>query len=133
MKKLLLLPLLLAASLALAGCGSTSVFKAGTSVTATVQNPVGKKEMAAAWNAYGLVLTGARAYKRACVEKTIPQSCRAVVVQLQAYDRNAYAALVTAHNFVRDNPNISALSAIGAARAALTDFQTYATTNGVVK
>lgn len=133
MKKLLVIPLMLAA-LALAGCANTkSIFAGGSSITATVPTPVGKRELAAIWNTYGLVLSGARTYKRLCAAGTVPASCREVIVQLQGYDRKAYAALTTASNFVRDNPTISAVSALGAARQAVADFQTVAITNGVVK
>lgn len=130
-KRILVLAVL---GLSLAGCNtSQSIFAGGTSLTATVQTPVGRKDLATIWNSYGLILTGARAYKRLCAEKSIPDSCRAVIVQLQGYDRQAYAALVTASSFVKNNPTVSAVSAVAAARQAVSDFQSAALTNGVVK
>lgn len=132
MRKLFVLPLMLAA-LAVSGCADKSIFQGGASLVAPIKNPVGRKELAAAWNTYGLVLAGARGYKRSCAAGTIADSCEAVVVQLQGYDNKAYAALDAAGKFVKANPNISAASAVGAAQQAVADFKSIAITNGVVK
>lgn len=123
---------ILAAALALglAGCG-TSVFQGGTSLLTTIENPVGRNELASIEGAYGVAYTAAVAYRGLCARREIPRSCRAVVVKLQGASRKAQGALVAARRFVRDNPTISAISAIGAARAALTDFQAVAAANGV--
>jgi len=136
--KRLSIPLLLVA-LALAGCASDkSVLQGGTSLTATVQNPVGRKELAVVENAYGLALVAAVNYRRLGICKTgtvesfgNPCARRDVVLQLQAADRKARSALIPARRFVRNNPTLNAFSAIAAAQAAVADFQTVLSTNGV--
>lgn len=127
-------------ALALAGCAdSRSVLVGGSSITATVNNPVGRNELAALENAYGLVLSAAVAYRRLPLcrtgqVETFTNICarRAVVLQLQAYDRQARTALLTARRFVRNNPTLSALSVLSAARSAIDDFRNVASNNGVI-
>lgn len=125
------------AALALAGCSGKSVLEGGTSVTAPIQNPVGKTELVAVESAYGVALAGAVNYRRYCYSKPVqqlPSACknrRTVVLKLQDADRKAHGAVVAARRFVRDNPTISAVSAIGAARAAVADFQSVANSTGV--
>lgn len=123
--RFLILPVML---LALAGCtATTSVFD----LMNPVANPIGRNEMATIESSFGVTYTAAVAYRRLCAQRAIPPSCRAVVLKLQAAARKAQGALVATRNFVKNNPTVSAVSAIAAARAALADFQSIAAANGV--
>lgn len=125
------------AALALAGCSGKSVLQGGTSITAPINNPVGKKELAVVESAYGVALVAAINYRRFCYggsAANLPSICknrRSIVLMLQQKDRIAHAAIVTARKFVRENPTISAVSVIGAAREAVTDFQAASEAQGV--
>lgn len=122
--------IVLSLALFAAGCGSTSIFKGGSSLTATVENPAGKRELAVIYNTY---LIAGKAYVRyrdlgICrtgQEATFFKPCakRSVLLSLQAADRKAYAAMRAAGRFIRDNPTLSAISVISAARVAVSDFQ----------
>lgn len=120
-------------ALSLAGCGSTSIFKGGTSLTAEIQNPAGKRELSVIYNTY---LIAGKAYVRyrdlgicrAGQEATFFKPCarRDVLLSLQAADRKAYAAMRAAGQFIKNNPTLSAISVISAARVAVSDFQSAA-------
>jgi hypothetical protein len=133
--KKIALVILLALPLALAGCSSKSILQGGTSLTASIQNPAGKRELAAIEGAYGAALVVAVNYRRFCYQTATPSSVckdrRKVVLAMQAADRNAHGAIVAARRFVRENPTLSAVSVIGAARAAVADFQSIANANKV--
>lgn len=135
--KRLLIPVLVLV-LALGGCAGGSIFTGGTSLTATVNNPVGKRELYLVENAFaaaerllidyrslGLCAPGQRATLGS------PCAARPIIRILQAADQNAYAAIVAARKFIRNNPTVSAVSAIGAAQAAVADFAAALTSNGV--
>lgn len=129
MRRFLIVPALFAA-LFLGGCAGDSVFKGGSSIFGTITNPVGQNELAAVEGAYGVALTAAVSYRRFCYSAPLAQlpqqvcgNRRAVIRRLQDLDNRAYAAIAAARNFVRNNPTISAVSLIGAARTAVTDFQ----------
>jgi hypothetical protein len=136
MKRFLIVPVL-ALALAVAGCSGDSVFRGGTSITASVTTPVGKRELALVENTYAIAITTAIRYRDLGICKpgtveTLARPCarRDVLIVLQGYDRKAHAAIVTARNFIRDNPTISAVSAVNAARAAVSDFQTALSNSG---
>jgi hypothetical protein len=137
--RLVVLPMMLAASIALGGCVTDSVLVGGTSLTATVANPVGRKEMAAVESGYRVAVVAAVNYRRYCYPNNVavqppPAGCsnrRAVVLALQDADRKARAAIVPLREFQRDNESVSAVSALLAARRALGEFQTALATNGV--
>lgn len=128
----------LALALLVAGCGTKSVFQGGTSLTAPIAVPAGPESLATVESTYGAVLAAAVNYRRLGLcrsgqTESMANVCarRDVVVALQNADRKAHAAVVAARNFVRNNPTISAVGAVGAAMQAVTDFQTVAATYGV--
>lgn len=130
--------ILIVAAIALSGCASgTSIFQGGQSLTATINNPVGRNELAAIESAYAIALTSALAVRRFQMckrgqEPSVQNFCvkRSVLVAIQAYDRVAYAAIMTARRFVRDNPTLSAISVLAAARQAVADFHNAASSAG---
>lgn len=129
--------ILVVLSIGLAGCAGQSIFQGGPSLTATVNNPVGRNELAAIESGYAIALTAALAVRRLPMckrgqEPTFSAVCvkRSVLVALQAYDRAAHAAIVTARRFVRDNPTLNAFSVLAAARQAVEDFRSAAQSAG---
>lgn len=139
MKKLLVAVLVLS----LGGCAldpfGRSIFEGGSSFTTPITTPVGRRELAEIENAYGIALAAAVNYRRYCYGKPIsalPDICRDrrnIVLTMQQYDQTAQRALRAARNFIRNNPTISAVSAIAAARQAVADFQQAARNQGVLK
>lgn len=112
------LPLALVAALLVGGCagGGTSILQGGSSITASVKNPVGKRELAVVELSYqGAAKAFVACRKTKCTSK---ENLR----KYQAADRKAYAAIVAARPAVRNNPNVSGLSAVIAARQAVADF-----------
>lgn len=104
--------------LALAGCASIS-------------NPVSTTEVYNLEASYGVLSSAAKAYLLlpACPTGTnfsIQNIChlRSASGPIASADVKARAALTLAEKFVRDNPTISAASAISAAQAAVAAFQT---------
>lgn len=129
------LALVLGAALILGGCDSgRSIFQGGPSLTASVQNPVGRTQLAEVEAGYGVALSAAVTYRRLGICRrsqvaTLAAPCaqRSVVVTLQQADRNARVAILRARRFVRDYPTVSAVDVIAQARAVVDDFQNLAT------
>ena len=98
-----------------------SIFDGGSGVTSIfvqTQNPVGNQQLAELELTYQVL---GRAYV-AC--RDVRCTTRANLRKYQALDQKAHAALVSARKFVRENPTISAASALAAARAAVANYQT---------
>ncbi len=98
---------------------------------ASISNPITGNALTNVESAYGVALSAAVAYKQLCVQRTIPSSCRTVVVQMQQAGIKVQGAIIAARNFVKNNPTLDPASAIAAAQVALSDFQTVQTANGV--
>ena len=98
---------------------------------ASIPNPVSKPTLASVESSYGAALSIAVGYRDACAKRQIPPSCRPIVFQLQAYGRKAQAAIVSARNFVKNNPTLDVTSALLAAKTAVDDFKAVQTRNGV--
>lgn len=94
-------------------------------------NPVTTDRLANIESAYGIALSAAVAYRNACANKSIPRTCRSIVVELQAADRAAQSALVTARSFIKEHPFLDAFDVISAAQQAVSTFQTISTVYGV--
>lgn len=95
----------------------------GGCVADSVKNPVSGDTLTAVEDAYGVVLSSAVGYRKLCEKKIIPPSCRPVVLKLQAAAVKAQGAVIAARDFVKNNPEISPLSALLAARNAIADFK----------
>lgn len=122
--------LALAASISLGGClttgdiGSVITGLPSTVFTTTVNNPVGKRELADIERGYQAALGVANVYVELCRSRQIVRaSCRPVVERIQSYVGQAHAALVQLRVFVRNNDTINAMSAIAAVRTAIAGFQ----------
>lgn len=143
---------ILAVALSLGGCaaldpGGKSIFAGGTSLVATVTNPVGPVNIYQAKVVYASTLELVVAYREYCwskpyaalmadpIAKPVCQRRRPIVRAMQAADDKAFAAIKTADSFVRNNPTLDGSSAIRAAIAAVSDFQNVAasTAKSVIK
>ena len=126
------LALALIAALALAGCSdSRSIFAGGSSLIATVQNPVGPQQLVAVESAVGAAAGTFNGYRSLCADRVLPPSCRTAVQAVQGHIPKVRAALNSARNFVKNYPTVSAATAIGAVHAALGDFNAAMAANGV--
>lgn len=122
-----LAPVLMALALT-AGCQSigAALNAVNTVVNLDVANPVTPARVFQLRALYATAfLVPAVAYRELPLcgpgERTIPHGCaeRAVVLRLQAVDRQAEAAMVRLETFVRDNPRLNALSLFQAAEQAV--------------
>jgi hypothetical protein len=111
--------LALTAAAALAGCASFNIN------TATSRNT-----LYGITNAYGVLLSGANAYKSLPLCKTGTQPSltnicakRSLIVQIQAADKKAIAAINDADNFIKAYPTVDATNVIQAAQTALINYQ----------
>lgn len=138
-----LIPLYLVLGLAVSGCeyfdaGGKSLLRGGSSITAVIENPVGRSELAAAYNTYGLTLVAANAYKDLPTCKigqtgVAGSACkrRSTVIQMQKAEAKVNRAFEAGYKFVLDNPTLSAKSALAAVKAAVADFNAVLVSNGV--
>ena len=135
---------ILAVALTLGGCanlgglldsGGVSVFKGGTSITATITNPATPVTIYQVKSVYATALDIANGYRDYCYARPyatlmqdqiagpVCESRRSIVRALQTADDRASDAIAKADAFIRANPTISAVSAIGLAQQAVTDFK----------
>ncbi len=68
--------------------------------------------------------------KDLCGKRALPPACRTYVKQGQGLIQKSYAADLSARQFIKDNPTLSAVSAIQAFQGLVTSFQTNNTTLG---
>jgi hypothetical protein len=120
-------------TLALTGCAgiNTSVFQGGSSLTASVTNPVTPRMLYDIENGLTVAVSGLLAYKNACISKVVPASCRDIIANLQVYTRKAKPILVRLRVFVRNNDQVNAIGAYNEVRGLLSAFQETAAAAGV--
>jgi hypothetical protein len=127
MRKLLILA---AVGLSLGGCATGPKLNLNSSVSL---NTIQSVEAA-----YGIALSGERAYKALPLCKTgtvatvtSPCAQRSVVVKLQAADLKAISAMEKANTFMKAYPTVDATNVISAAATAVGDLQDLLAKNGV--
>lgn len=138
MKRLLLVPTLFLALLALPACSSTGGPDFGkllSVVTNPIANPVSATDIYRVKNVYAASLELMAKYRQACwskpyaqlmadpILKPTCQSRRPAVRAMQAAQVTAATAIGLAEAFVRDHPTLDATAIIGAAMTAATAFQ----------
>jgi hypothetical protein len=96
---------------------------------ATVKNPITTGQLATLESSYGVVLSGAVAYRnRPRCTKTALESVsnicarRSIVIRMQKADAAAQVALGRARAFVLNNPTLDASSLLQAAQDAIAVF-----------
>lgn len=126
------LAIILAVVLTISGCAQlqTALDVVSTS-TASIANPVTKDRLNDVENAAIIAFAGLNAYKRSCVERAIPSSCRTVIQKIQVYTRKLPQQLVNLRNFVNNNDQVNAITAYNAVTQALSDFRNVAIANNV--
>lgn len=136
MKKLAIAAALICAAF-LANCAGMdkSVFEGGSSLTATVKNPVGPTEVYRAKNVYAAALQAFVDWRGYCyarpyavlmadpVAAPVCQNRRAVVRVVQANRPKVRAAIDAADRFVTQNPTISAASVVATMWSEVNTFK----------
>ncbi len=124
MKKFILVVILAAG---LGGCEQLSmILDAVPKVTASVNNPVTKDMLNTVENGSIVVFAGLKAYKKACVELAVPQSCRGTIQKIQVYTRKLAVILPELRAFVRNNDQVNAVMAYNAIVGLIADLKTEA-------
>lgn len=121
--------ILLVVALSLGGCASigplTPFFTTG------VTNPVTPDMVYRTEQTMIIAVSGLNAYKRACIAKTIAQTCRATIVKLQTYTRPAAVAIKDLRAAVRANDQVNAYAAYNVVIKLMDDFKSTAVAAGV--
>lgn len=130
---------ILLVALSLGGCATgPSIFAGGSSLTATINNPVGPVDIYRVKAVYASLLDAVAGYRAYCwskpyaalmadpIAKPICQNRRSIIRAADKADDHAFDAISKADTFIRNNPTISAVSVISEAWAAVTDFQNQA-------
>lgn len=117
--------LILVFAVSLAGCAQLGI---------PTTNPVGNKTLAGAISTYGILDSAVIAYRGLprCTKTdnfSATNICykRSILVQAQAYDKAANAAINNAVAFQRSNPTLDASSYISIAIASVDTFKDFAT------
>lgn len=107
----------------LAGCATYNPFT-------SVQNPITQSRVDTLNATWGAALALANGYKKTCVQRLIPQTCRGIVQKMQAAVPIVQAKVVSARNFSA-KPTLSVVDLIGVAERAVDDFKTLQSNLGV--
>lgn len=122
MKKIIVLGF----ALLLAGCETLSLPSFNT------PNPVNRTRLAQLESGYGIALSGAVAYRSACLNRVIT-NCKANVEKLAAADKSVQVALDNANSFMRDHPKLDASAYLDIVSKAIAVFKVTAVETGAVK
>jgi len=130
--------ILIAASalIALSGCAALdpagrSILSGGTSLTAPITNPIGRKELFQIENGLIAVTAGLVGYRRLCLRGVVDTHCRGNIERVQTYTRPIAKLLPDLRAAIRRNDQISAVKLFNEARALLSSAQREAATIGV--
>ena len=123
------LAIVFALALSLGGCANLP--KIIDLATTGVANPVTQDMVYRVENAMIVAVSGLRVYKRACIAKTIDQSCRGVIQSLQVYTRQAAPVIKDLRVFVRTNDQVNAVKAYNLVSGLLDSFKSTAVIAGV--
>lgn len=111
--------------------GGKSILAGGSSITASVANPVGRKELYQIENGLTVAVAGLVGYRRLCLRGLVDTHCRGNIERLQTYTRPVAALLPNLRSAIRRNDQISAVKLFNEARALLSNAQRDAATMGV--
>lgn len=96
----------------------------------SVNNPVTNEQLAVVISTYGLAVSGALAYKNACIKKVLAPSCRVTVDIMQSYNRDAQTAIKAVRPLVKQK-SLNAWDALIAAKSAVSAFTTIVDNNRI--
>lgn len=114
-------------ALSLAGCAgdfSRSVLVGGASITAPVDNPVTPQRLSQVEESLRLAMSGLVGYRRLCIAKAIPQTCRDTILKIQPYTKLAATEVKRLRTFVRQNDQINAIKVFGSLQGLIADINT---------
>lgn len=115
----------LALALFLGGCATFNPF-------GSINNPLTPNRLAQVEAAYGIALSAAVGYRRACAQRILARAtCGPIVALLQRSDRRAQVAIKAARTFTRRNPTLDATSVVSNAALAVQAFRDLQQQNGV--
>lgn len=97
----------------------------------TIPNPVTKDRLTTIKEGYGIVLTGAVAYRDACAKRLIASTCRIYVPRLVRADEGVKLAFRRLNDLVALGNTLSYPQAIDAVSDAVNDFKLIASEAGV--
>lgn len=135
MRKLLIV-LALALPVGLGGCAALdpngkSIFRGGSSFTASIDNPVTPKRLYQVEQGLIAVTEGLLVYKRSCIRQVIDQSCRGVIAQIQVYTRQVRQLLPRLRAFVRANDQVNAIKVYNEVQGIVADINSKRAAAGV--
>lgn len=109
--------------LALPACSTVS--EVTGAVTAALQprpNPISRTDLYNIENSVTIAVTGLVAYRRACLRGQADANCRANIEKLQVYTRKMPPALASLRKFVKENNQVSAVTAYNALKDLVAQF-----------
>lgn len=111
----------------LCGCAPLqAVLDIAPKLTASVNNPVTKDMLNNVENGAIVAVAALGAYKKACVELAIPQSCRGTIQSIQVYTRKLEKILPELRAFVKNNDQVNAAIAYNTVTNLIADFKSEA-------
>lgn len=132
---------LVACSLALSGCASTSFSQIGSEISAVVSgislatksitNPVTVTDLYEIESSISIGFTALQTYKRACLAGAADKNCRANVQAIQVYTKQIPPYLVQLRGFVKNNDQIDAATVYNQLTTLYTNAKTTAANLGV--
>ena len=106
MKKIIAVALV---TLTLGGCAQLQAVSGGLSlVTKSIANPVTENELYQIEASINILVTGLVAYRRACLAGNADKNCRANILAIQPYTKEAEVYIPQLRRFVRNNDQINA-------------------------
>lgn len=118
-------------ALSLGGCAQLQAVLQATSTIQAGANAVTPNMLYDVENAAIVAFAGLNAYKKSCVQKVIPQTCRAVIKNIQLYTRNVPPLLTSLRAFVRRGDQPSAVSTYNTLAQLITNIKVIAASNNV--
>ncbi len=103
-------------ALTLSACGTVNPFQ-------SVTNPISGTNLYEAELVFDASVKTFNELRGLCARRVLRPTCRTYVVQGQNIIRNAYAADLSARNFVKNNPTIDATNVIQAFVGIVSDFK----------
>ncbi len=126
--------LVIAVALALGGCTKQQLERFATAeavVSTTIENPVTPERLYEAENGAIVVFAGLNTYKRLCLSKVIPKSCRGVITSIQVYTKQIEVQLPVLRKFVKENDQVNAVQVYNLVMDAIAKAKSTAELNKV--
>lgn len=97
-----------------------------------VNNPITKEVLYTVENSAIVVFAGLNAYKKSCVQKVIPESCREVLKEVHKYTVAIPSVLLDLRKFVKENDQVNAIKAYNTVVTMVAHAKQVAVSRGVV-